>query len=149
MGFPEIIKEPAIIWFLIGLICFIIEFSAPGVVVMFFGIGAWIVAILLFAFDLRTDIQIVIFVICSIASLLLLRKKLLQKKENIEDITDDFIGQTAQAQSRFTKGEFGKVIFKGASWKAETNSEEIIEQGDHVKIIGHESITLLVEPIRK
>ena len=70
------------------------------------------------------------------------------KKEDAKDATEDFIGKRARAQESFTKGEFGKVFFKGTSWKAEILSESIIKKGEYVKITGQESLTLLVEPLK-
>ena len=36
--------KPELIWFLIGLVLLLMEFAIPGLVVLFFGIGAWVVA---------------------------------------------------------------------------------------------------------
>ena len=38
--------DPAIIWFLIGLGLILAEFAVPGVILVFIGIAAWIVALL-------------------------------------------------------------------------------------------------------
>jgi len=34
--------NPTLIWFFIGLVLLIAEFSVPGVILVFFGIGAWV-----------------------------------------------------------------------------------------------------------
>ena len=44
----DAIKEfltPEIIWFLVGLVLLILEFAMPGLIIGFFGVGAWVVAI--------------------------------------------------------------------------------------------------------
>ena len=41
---------PELIWFLIGLVLIILEFGIPGVVTVFFGIGAWLVSFVMFVF---------------------------------------------------------------------------------------------------
>ncbi len=63
------------------------------------------------------------------------------------DLTDEFIGKTAAVEERVVKGAYGKVKFKGALWKAETESDQVIEKGTLVKIVGYESIILRVEPV--
>jgi membrane protein implicated in regulation of membrane protease activity len=146
MGFTEIFTEPAMVWFIIGLVCVVAEFVLPGLIIIFFGIGAWCSALLLMLIDLSIFFQILIFILGSTLSLICLRKRVSFKKGYAKDATEDFIGKKARAQESFTKGEFGKVFFKGTSWKAETLSENIIKNGDYVKITGRDSLTLLVEP---
>ena len=141
-------KDPSMVWFLIGLACVLAEFALPGLIIIFFGIGAWCSALLLLALDLSVFFQILFFILFSTLCLVFLRKRVSFQKEVTEDTTEEFIGKRARAQDSFTKGEFGKVFFKGTSWKAETLSEDIIEKGDYVKITGQESLTLLVEPLK-
>ncbi|WDN89922.1 hypothetical protein BuS5_02892 [Desulfosarcina sp. BuS5] len=148
MGFAEISNEPAMVWFIIGLVCAVAEFILPGLIIIFFGIGAWCSALLLLVLDVSIFFQILIFILCSTLSLVFLRKRVSFKKEYAKDATEDFIGKRARAQESFTKGEFGKVFFKGTSWKAETLSENIIKNGDYVKITGQDSLTLLVESLK-
>jgi len=148
MAHPELFKEPAMVWFIIGLACVLGEFALPGLIIIFFGIGAWCTALLLLAFDLGIFFQILIFLLCSILSLVFLRKRVSFKKEAVKDLTENFIGKKAMAKESFTKGEFGKVFFNGTYWKAETLSENIIEKGEYVKITGQDSLTLFVEPLK-
>jgi len=141
-------KDPAMVWFLIGLACVLAEFALPGLIIIFFGIGAWCSALLLLVLDLSVFFQILFFILFSTLCLVFLRKRVSFQKEVTEDTTEEFIGKRARAQDSFTKGEFGKVFFKGTSWKAETLSKNIIEKGDYVKITGQESLTLLVELLK-
>lgn len=67
--------------------------------------------------------------------------------EQTPDLTDEFIGKTAEVEERVIKGAYGQVKFKGALWKAETESDQVIEKGVFVKIVGYESILLKVEPV--
>ena len=36
---------PELFWFLLGLVLLLAEFALPGIIIMFFGIGAWITAL--------------------------------------------------------------------------------------------------------
>jgi len=141
------LKEPAMVWFLIGLVLIISEFAAPGLITIFFGLGAWAVALALLASDMRFFFQIVIFLVVSIASLVVLRKRFVAAAEKTPDLTDEFIGKTAKVEQKIARGAYGKVKFKGALWKAETASGQVLEKGDYVKIVEYESIILKVEPI--
>ncbi|MCD6184558.1 MAG: NfeD family protein [Deltaproteobacteria bacterium] len=148
MELSEMFKDPAMVWFLIGLACVLAEFALPGLIIIFFGIGAWCSALLLLVLDFSVFFQILFFILFSTLCLVFLRKRVSFQKEVTEDTTEEFIGKRARAQDSFTKGEFGKVFFKGTSWKAETLSKNIIEKGDYVKITGQESLTLLVELLK-
>ena len=141
------LKEPAMVWFLFGLVLVVTEFAVPGLVIIFFGLGAWAAALALLALDLSFFFQIVTFIVVSITSLLVLRKRFMAVAEQTPDLTDEFIGKTAEVEERVIKGAYGKVRFKGASWKAETESDQVIEKGAFVKIVGYESILLKVEPV--
>ena len=53
------------------------------------------------------------------------------------------MGKTAKAETPISPGENGKVDFKGTSWQAA--SEDFIEKGENVTIIGNDSILLIVK----
>jgi inner membrane protein len=141
------LKEPAMVWFLIGLVLIVSEFAIPGLVIIFFGLGAWAAALALLAIQMSLFFQIVIFLVVSITSLLVLRKRFMAVAEQTPDLTDEFIGKTAEVEERVKKGAYGKVKFKGTLWKAETVSDQVLEKGALVKIVGYESIILKVEPV--
>lgn len=42
----EFLSNPAVIWFFIGLFLLLLEMAVPGLIVMFFGVGAWITALI-------------------------------------------------------------------------------------------------------
>lgn len=138
----------AAIWFIVGLALLLLEFALPGLIIMFFGIGAWIVGLtLLFVDDLSLNTQLVIFLVSSGLSVLLLRKwlqkRLMGSKKSNEVIDDEFLGKTAKAMTPIMPGQNGKVFFKGSAWSAKSN--DVIEQGETVLITGNESILLIVK----
>ncbi len=65
--------KPELIWFLIGLLLLLAEFMIPGLIVFFFGVGAWIVAVCCLATDITLNVQLLIFIISSMLLLVLLR----------------------------------------------------------------------------
>jgi len=141
------LKDPAMVWFLIGLALIVAEFAIPGLIIIFFGLGAWAAALALLAIDMSLFFQIVIFLAVSITSLVMLRKRFVAAADKTPDMTDEFIGKKAVVAQRIRRGAYGQVKFKGALWKAETASEQVMEEGDMVEIVGYESIILKVEPV--
>lgn len=140
---------PAVIWFLVGLVLLLLELAIPGLIIIFFGVGAWITSLCLLVFkDMGINPQLVIFLLSSIALLALLRKYLKkkffgEKVEKEEVLEDEFIGKTALVKTAISPDHKGKVEFKGTLWGA--SSDEEIPEGVTVKIIDKESITLIVK----
>lgn len=138
-----------IIWFVIGLIFLLTEMVLPGLVIIFFGVGAWVTAICCLFFDIGFSLQLIIFLISSILGLVLLRKSLnriFQKGTPVmDDLSEEFIGKTAIVQSEIRKNFQGKVSFRGTEWSAVADQD--IATGQVVKIVSKESIVLKVEPL--
>jgi membrane protein implicated in regulation of membrane protease activity len=132
-----------------GLVLFLLELVIPGFFIFFFGLGAWITALVCLIGDPGTNLQIIIFAITSVLSLIALRK-IIQKKffyskgTESEDVEDEFTGKEALSTTDFGASITGKVDFKGTTWKAESTSE--IKEGQRVIIIKKESFKLIVEP---
>lgn len=145
----SIFSRPELIWFIIGLVLFLLELVVPGFVIFFFGFGAWITALVCLITNPGTNLQIVIFAVTSVLSLLALRK-MIQKKffyskgERSEAVEDEFTGKEALAITNFSPGKKGKVEFKGTSWDSESKS--VINEGQTVIIIEKDSFKLIVEP---
>jgi inner membrane protein len=143
----ELFQNAAVIWIIIGFVLFLLEFVLPGLILFFFAVGAWIVGILCLFTDLSINQQLIVFLISSVVTILLLRKwlsKILWKrKHSTELLEDEFLGKTAKAITSISPAENGKVDFKGTTWQAA--SEDTIEKGENVIIIGNESILLLVK----
>lgn len=144
------LQQPYVIWFIIGLVLMLLEFATPGLVIVFFGIGAWITALLSFLFGFTIDLQLIVFVITSVVSLIILRKYLLKKLLKInpnesEGLIDEFIGQTAIAESDISSSIQGRINYKGTSWLAESDFE--IKKDQKVEIIDKKSTILVVKPI--
>ena len=57
-----------------GFMLSTIEFAIPGLIAVFFGIGAWIVATLCLFMDITLNTQLFIFVVSSVLLLVSLRK---------------------------------------------------------------------------
>lgn len=147
--FAIIFSRPELLWFAIGLGLFLLELIIPGFFIFFFGLGAWVTAIVCLIAEPGINLQIIIFAVTSLLSLIGLRriiqKKFFYSKENkSEEVEDEFTGKEALSTTDFGPGEKGKVEFKGTMWKAESSSE--VKVGQSVVIIEKENFTLIVEP---
>jgi len=144
----EILSDPAVIWFLIGLGLLILELVLPGLVILFFGAGAWVTALVCAISDVNLNMQILIFLVASLLGLVLLRKYLKnrffsKKDKEMQDQLEEFIGHKAKAIDAFKEGT-GLVEFKGTRWNA--NSSEPVSKGQWVTILSQEGLTFNVKP---
>ena len=143
--------SPIIIWFVVGLVLILMEFVVPGLVIVFFGLGAWVAAIIVAIFpEMAFWVQMMIFTVFSVATLVLLRgslkKRFFSNQEGAEsEGLDDYIGQKAIIEKAIKNGE-GKILFKGVSWSA--YADEDISEGTKVTIVDKDSIKLKVKPIK-
>jgi membrane protein implicated in regulation of membrane protease activity len=147
--------KPELIWFLVGLVLFILEFVMPGLIVAFFGVGAWIVALICLLIPsehFTLNYQLLVFIVSSVLSLLLLRKWLkgaffghVVSKQDLRENLEEFVGQKAIVKEKIIPKAGGKVEFHGTDWRAEAD-EEIVE-GTAVEIIGKDNITLKVKAL--
>jgi membrane protein implicated in regulation of membrane protease activity len=142
-------SRPELVWFLIGLVLFLLELVVPGFVIFFFGFGAWVTALVCLMFHPGTNLQIIIFALSSVLSLVALRR-IIQKKffygknEAADSVEDEFTGKDGVALSDFGPGKKGKVEFKGTTWSADSSS--VIREGQEITIIKKSSFNLIVEP---
>ncbi|MET3112702.1 membrane protein implicated in regulation of membrane protease activity [Pedobacter sp. CG_S7] len=143
----EDFSNSAVIWFGLGLAFFLLEFLIPGFILFFFGIGAWIVAILTLFTDLSINVQLLVFLVSSVISVILFRNyvknKLGSSNKSPQILEEEYIGKIALAETAIEPGLNGKVEFKGASWDAQ--SDDTIAVGENVMIIETHSILLIVK----
>ena len=145
----NVFSRPELFWFILGLGLFLLELVIPGFFIFFFGLGAWVTALVCLIGKPGTNLQIVIFAVSSTLLLLALRriiqKKFLNSKSTqSDDVEDEFTGKEALATVDFGGMKHGKVEFKGTTWTAESESE--IKEGQRVIIIEKDSFKLIVEP---
>lgn len=145
----DFFQQSEVIWFLIGLVLILLELVVPGLVLIFFGVGAWVTALVCLFFDVSLNTQLFIFLLSSLASLALLRKALkkryMDRKLPDGDLEDEYVGKEAVVITSFGPGEVGKVMFKGANWDAVSSFS--VAEGQRVRITGYKSIRLFVEPL--
>jgi len=140
----------ALYWFYLGIVLIILEVMTPGLVSIFFGLSALVVALITFlAPGIPEWAQWVIFSIFSVLFILLLRKTLKKTfsgtAEVSEGTTDPYSGKRAMVVSRITPSQPGRVEFNGSNWTAE--SEQEIEVNTPVIIKWKKNLTFTVEKL--
>ena len=132
-----------LIWFLLGISFFIAEFMMPTFILFFFGLGAWIVSIVLGLelFDMSFNQQIILFTASSISFLFLLRNYFKNIFLGNEKTAEDNYSDTSDDKDHFaivtkiiTRKSFGEIKFKGTFYRAKSDNH--IDEGKNVKIIG-------------
>lgn len=143
---------PEIIWFVIGLILIMLEFTIPGIILVFFGIGAWIVTVLVYADILQSvTSQLFVFGAASLILLLVLRRWVKDKfyghitgSQDLLQNLDEFAGMKVHVLSDVVPGRTeGIVEFKGTNWSAV--SDEEIKSGETAVIVKNDGLTLVIK----
>ena len=142
--------QPELAWFIVGLVFFLAEFAIPGLVIFFFGLGAWVVALVCLVNNISLNMQLGLFLLTSVVALAIFRKKLkslfFSEKagfENLEDTIDGYKGQKVKVVEAIKPGMKGKVEVFGTNWDAE--ADVAIPEGTIVEIVDKKNITLKVK----
>ena len=140
-------KENVYFWIVLGVILMTAEVITPGTFLIFFGVSALLVGILTLFLPLPGTIELLLFALLSVVTLVTMRKHLKKlfsgKSQDAEGIDDSLKGRRAEVVERIAAPKPGKVELDGVLWSA--ISDEVLEPGDTVVIAEHESLTLKVE----
>ena len=143
--------DSATMWFILGVVLLVVEAMHTGVLAVFFALGAWVTAILMWLGVIESSwVQLAVFLVVSVASLLLLRKHLkrwltgLRHPAGTDAALDDFVGKLATVVEDIdSTRNSGKVEFRGTQWPARSDSP--IAKGKVVRIVARENLTLSVQ----
>ncbi len=141
-----------IIWFVSGLVMILLEFTQPGLVIVFFGAGAWVVSLLAYLDILETlRSQLLVFGGVSVGLLLGLRRWVRDKfyghigdQQDLSRNLDEFTGKHVTVLQDIIPGKNGgQVEFKGTSWSAVSDQE--IKKGETAAIVEMDGLTLVIK----
>lgn len=136
-------------WALLGIGLLILEIMTPGgFFVVFFGLAALLVGILVgFGIGGPLWLQMLLFSLISVVSLVLFRKRLLDKFKPNQDLTRDLgdvVGGIATALEDLPPGSIGKAEFRGTSWTIRNVGETPLAKGSRCKVGSIDGLTLRV-----
>lgn len=143
--------SPALLWFVAGLVLILLELALPVVVLVFFGLAAWVTALALWL-GWVNDVAsaMILFAVASTVLLFGLRRLL---KSWLTGLTvrgdepadlEEFMGKAVPVIASIPPGGTGKVEFKGSQWNAQ--STQALESGEIAIITGREGLCLFVRP---
>jgi membrane protein implicated in regulation of membrane protease activity len=144
--------DPVLMWFLAGLALILFEFTLPGVILVFFGVGAWITSVTTWiGLTGGWSSQLLTFSISSVVLLVLLRRWFrdrffghLTGGQDPQENLDEFKGQVVTVTEGIDPHEGGKVEYKGADWSARCATRLVA--GSRAVILSADGITLVVAP---
>lgn len=134
-------------WLVIIAACVVIEASTMGLTTIWFAIGAlvaWFVSLM----GLSLQVQIVVFLIVSIACLILTRPIAVEKLKVGKTKTnlDSLIGETAKVETEINNiNNEGYVKLKGQIWSARSIDDEVIEKDQLVVVNEVRGVKLIVK----
>ena len=139
-----------ILWFIVAMFALIVEIQTTELVSIWFVIGAFVTMIVSAIIPTNYLAQSLTFVISSIIALLILRP-ILTKKLKINKKSDTDTINTMDGYKGFAETDIdsqgGKVNVNGTTWSAV--SSELIKEGERIKVVKEDNITLVVEKENK
>lgn len=138
-----------LVWTIVTFVCLILELSSGDFYVTCFAIGA-IVSVIVAVLGLPLWVQVVVWAVCSVLSIWLVRPHLLKALHKGADVrrsnADALLGQIGEVSQTIVAGGYGRVKLDGDDWKAEApQATADIPVGTKVRVVGRESIILSVE----
>jgi membrane protein implicated in regulation of membrane protease activity len=144
-------------WFLLGFMFLILEVLTPGIVFVFFGLGAWLVmGVVYFLPHLGSPFQFLIFTVSSVIFLIMLRRHIsdIFRRDRKEDPTDslsesmfaeNFLGKEVDVIKEIFPGRPGLVELNGTNWTAK--SDQPLATGDRAVVINVANLEVMVKKL--
>ena len=136
------------IWLGLFILTLAIEIAVPALVSIWFSAGSLVALILAAIFgDNLIWLQILAFVIVSIAAILALRPLIFNnKKTNYQTNVDSIVGKIGSVQTEVPRYGQGTVKLAGLVWSAELENEtdEPIEKDTLVKVVKVDGNKLII-----
>jgi len=134
-------------WWIIGIFLVILEISAPGTFFLWMGISAGIVGVILYIVpELAWELQLTIFAVLSVVTVLISRKYLQENGEDQSTLNQRgkrYIGMTVVVEEPI-ENDIGKVRIEDTLWRA---AGQDAPKGNKVRIIGIDGATFQVERV--
>lgn len=137
----------AVIWLAAAIVLFIIEAATVGLTTIWFAIGA-LVAFVLALLDIPVTVQIVVFLIVSVALLVFTRRIFVEKLHagSEKTNTEALIGLTATVEEDILPLQVGQVKLNGQMWSAVCTDGKSAVRGALVEVKAIEGVKLVVSP---
>lgn len=141
-----------IIWLALFVIMLLIEASGPALVSVWFSFGALIALIVSFIPEVPWWVEVIVFVVISIATLLALRPilKRFYKRNNINTNIDSFTGKRGYVIEDITFLKPGAVKIGDVSWTAiPANKDQTILEDEVIEVVAVRGNKLIVKKVEE
>lgn len=144
------ITTSALYWFITGVMLLLLEMAVPGFILFFFGVGAWVTALLSWLMPLGISSQILIFTVSSVVSLLTLRR-LVQRTFIGDSVSTDDPDELAEKGAHVEVVEEiippaeGKVKYSGTTWRAVSDTS--LRAGALAEIVAQDGLVMKVKGV--
>jgi inner membrane protein len=135
------------IWILVGLLICVAELVTPGgFYILFFGIGAIVVGVLVgFQAAGPAWFQFILFSAVSVLCLWLFREKLLQlTRGRPSESVDSLVGEVAVPLEDISANSVGKAEMRGTSWNTRNIGDKPVARGQRCRVERVEGLTIFV-----
>lgn len=136
-------------WLIIAGLFFVGEIATVGFLIFWFGVGA-LIAMLVSFFTSNIIIQTTIFVISS-TILIFATKSFVKKFADVKKTNTNvysIIGKTALVIKTIDPiHSVGQIKINGEVWTAESENNQVIDEGSEVEILEIKGVKAIVKPI--
>ncbi len=138
-------------WIVAGAVFIVLELIAPGMVLVFLGAGALLVALLVWLGLVQTWVaSITTWFIASLVLLLVLRgffQRFMSGDAETQSTDEDFdaYGEVVDVVEAIGPDKEGRIRYRGTTWQAACY-DNTLEAGTQAKIVCRENLIWVVEP---
>ena len=137
-----------IVWLVVFVLSIIIEACTLELVSIFFSLGSIVALILSFITGVPYYIELVVFVVLSVISLVALRpvmSKILNKEKRLTNI-DEFVGKEVRLTKAYHQDDLGETKIDSVIWRVlNIEEKEPMEVGQEVLIVSVKGNKLVVK----
>jgi membrane protein implicated in regulation of membrane protease activity len=146
--------DPALYWLMIAVILFVLELATPGFVLVFFGAGAAVTALVSWLLpETAIALQLGIFIVVSLTAFFFLRKMMHKRffssasGKDGDDVDAQLVnpGDKGVVSTAIVPPAEGRVKCAGTFWRAAAG--ERIAEGEMVAVVRRQGLLLEVEKI--
>ena len=142
------------IWIIAGIVLAVLELIVPGMVLVFLGMGALLVALLIWMGLIQTWVtSLTAWFIASLALLLVLRsffQKYMAGDEDRQptDEDTDAYGEIVDVVEDIGPENEGRIRYRGTTWQAACYDHSLMA-GTKAQIVFRENLIWIVEPVNE
>ena len=136
---------PTFFWVVTGLVLIIAEMFSLSLVLLFFGVSALLVAVAKYLGLNNLPLEIALFAVLGIGSMLLFRKKLRSSLHSQSGLSIDRNAPILLPEDLPAHGT-ASVIYQGVTWTAVNETDSDLKKGTKVFVHRTEGVKLIVRP---